>query len=300
MKNSLSLKKFYSAHRDLLSLVFPREESLKGVITCGVLQRPGLLLAGIREIFKKGALQFLGREEILYLSKLPEKSLDNTLEEFLSLAPPGVVLESSSLLPRIQGLFSSFSVPLFLCKAPGCFEKINQFLHWELSERITVHGELMGIYGLGVLISGRSGIGKSEIALELITRGHMFVADDMVEVLKLPGGKIVGRSPERSRGFMEIRGLGIINVNDIFGGALLPSSSIDLILELLPYDPGMERLFVEEESKNLLGVEIPTFKIPVAAGRNIANLVEVAVRLFLLKSSGKVPLEEFLKRLEEK
>ncbi len=300
MRNSLEVKKFYHIHKELLSLVLPKEEEIKGTITCGLLQRPGLLLAGVKETFKKGAVQFLGKEESLFLQKLSEEKLSTTLRDFLSLSPPAVILESPEILPDIKESFAAFSIPLFLCKSPNCFETINQFLHWELSERITVHGELMGIYGLGVLIKGRSGIGKSEIALELITRGHMFVADDMVEVLKLPGGKIIGRSPERARGFMEIRGLGIIKVNEIFGGALLPSSPIDLILELLPYEPEMERLFVEEETENLLGIEIPKFKIPVAAGRNIANLVEVAVRLFLLKSSGKAPLEEFLKRLEEK
>lgn len=299
MKNSLPLKRFLKENAEILDLIYPEAQDLQGEITCGILQRPGLILAGVKETFKPGAVQFFGEEETAYLRSLEGQARRETLEQYLSLRPVAVIIQSELLLNLIIEHFKKKSVPLFRCRAQNCYEKINQYLHWKLSERKTVHGELLGIYGLGVLITGESGIGKSEIALELITRGHMFVADDLVEVLRLPGGNIVGKAPDRARGFMEVRGLGIISVNDIFGGALLPFSPIDLILELVPFKREMERLSVEEEKENLLGVEIPKFKIPVAAGRNIANLVEVAVRLFILKSSGEKPLEEFLRRIQQ-
>ncbi len=300
MKNSLPLVRFLMENADILELVYPEElQVLQGEIKCGILQRPGLILAGVRETFRPWAVQFFGEEETAYLRSLKEKALRETLEQYLSLGPVAVIIQRKELLESIIEHFKRNSVPLFLCQTQNCYEKINRYLHWQLSERRTVHGELLGIYGLGVLITGESGIGKSEIALELITRGHMFVADDLVEVLRLPEGKIVGKAPDRARGFMEVRGLGIISVNDIFGGALLPFSPIDLILELIPFKREMERLSVEEEKEDLLGVEIPKFKIPVAAGRNIANLIEVAVRLFLLKSSGEKPLEELLRRIQQ-
>ncbi len=299
MKSSLGLDKFLEENSGLIKLIYPSREKLAGQITCGILQKPGLILTGVKKTFKPGSVQFFAEEETAYLQSLTIEELKRTIKAFLSLNPVAVVLQEQTLLPSLLPHFEEGNIPLFLCSSLNCYEKLNQYLHWKLSERRAVHGELLGMYGLGVLITGESGIGKSEIALELITRGHMFIADDMVEVLRLPGGKIVGKAPEGAKGLMEVRGLGIISVNDIFGGALLPFSPVDLILELIPFEKQLERVFVEEESENLLGVEIPKFKIPVAAGRNIANLVEVAVRLFLLKSSGEKPLEELLKRIQE-
>ena len=301
MKVELPIIKFYSLNKEEIRLIYPASESvLTGKITSPSLQRPGLVLAGVLDLFIEGAVQFFGKDELLYISKLPEEDALKKLESFFSLKPPAVILQrEENLKDLLLSVAEKNSIPVFLCLKCDCYEKLNNFLHWELSERITIHGELLGVYGVGVLVTGESGIGKSEIALELISRGHMFVADDMVEVLRLPEGKIVGISPEKIRGFMEVRGLGAINVNEIFGGAVLPFSPIDLILELHPFDKSEERLFLREEKEEILGVEIPKRKIPVAAGRNIANLIEVAARLYLLGRSGIYPLKELMERLGE-
>ena len=300
MRVKLPLSRFYSSNMEYIELLSPSNpEKIRGEIERESLQRPGLVLAGEEELFVKGAAQIFGRNEFLYLSKLSMEKRKKILRKFLSLDPPCIVNEEQPLSEDITKLLSESFTPVFKCKKCNCYEKLNDYLHWELSERKTIHGELLGVYGLGILITGESGIGKSEIALELVSRGHMFAADDIVEVFKLPEGGIMGTSPEKIRGFMEIRGLGIINVNEIFGGAVLPFSKIDLILELEEFKKGRERLFLEEGKREILGVEIPARKIPVAAGRNIANIVEVAARLHLLNKSKIHPLRELMENLGE-
>lgn len=302
MRVKLSIRDFYSSNEEYLRLVYPERDALEGEISSASLQRPGLVLAGVKELFIKGAVQFLGRDELLYISTLSDEKAGKKLTDYLSLHPPALIIGEEADEEQVKFIVSiarERSIPVFVCLKCNCYERINNFLHWELSERIVIHGELLGVYGVGILIIGESGIGKSEIALELISRGHMFVADDIVEVLRLPEGKIVGISPEKIRGFMEIRGLGAINVNEIFGGAVLPFSPIDLILELREFNKNEERLFLEEEKMEILGVEIPARKIPVAAGRNIANLIEVAARLYLLARSGIYPLKELMERIGE-
>jgi HPr kinase/phosphorylase len=159
----------------------------------------------------------------------------------------------------------------------------------ESASETTLHGVLVDVYGIGVLILGESGTGKSECALDLVTRGHRLVADDVVEVIRESDGILIGRGPSRIRHHMEIRGLGIINIRDLFGvAAIRYRKRIELVILLEAWRPEEEydRLGVEEQSYPILGVPIPTLRIPVSAGRNIAILVEVAARNHLLKLMG--------------
>lgn len=171
----------------------------------------------------------------------------------------------------------------------------------QFPDRIIIPGGFLQVFGLGVLIVGRSGIGKSESALELISRGHRFISDDVVEVTRVKGDRLVGRSPILSRYFMEIRGLGIINIKEIFGrGAICRQSPIDLVINLKKWQKGDEydRLGLEfPEDYEILGVKIPQLVVPVAPGRTIALLIEVACKVHLLRCKGYHATREIVKRL---
>jgi HPr kinase/phosphorylase len=181
-------------------------------------------------------------------------------------------------------------------------QSITRVLEDELAPSASVHGVLVDVYGMGVLLLGDSGIGKSECALDLIQRGHRLVADDVVEIRKYPNGALVGRAAEMIRYHMELRGIGIINIKHLFGvSAVRASKSVELVIELQRWDPAKkyDRLGLDGETYSILERDMPLLRLPVASGRNLALLIEIAARNELLKSQGYDAAKEFARRVDE-
>jgi HPr kinase/phosphorylase len=209
-------------------------------------------------------------------------------------APPEEVVREAERV-KLPLLRTKVATPIAIAKLTALLED------W-LAERTIVHAVLMDILGLGVLITGDSGIGKSECALDLIVRGHRLVADDTVEIRRRAESILIGTCPELTRHHMELRGLGVINVKDLFGIASTRSSKrVELVVQLERWDPGREyeRLGLDDESKEILGLRVPLIRMPVAPGRSVAILVEVAARNQLLRSRGHHAARELAARLEQ-
>ena len=270
------------------------EAGLNRKIISSLVQRPGVALAGFMENFHPDRIQVIGRTEIDYLFSLPEEQQKPALARMLSLGVPAVMVATQERVefpPVWKELFELAGVPVFFCqgKSREVIQTLSEFLEEHLSEKTNLHGVLLEILELGVLVLGRSGIGKSECALDLVNRGHRLVADDLVEIRYCPRGVLRGRAASPIKYHMEIRGVGIINIQDLFGvSAIREEKEIDLIVELVDWEPegDYERLGLDDQNKEILGAPIPYVRIPVSPGRNIATIIEVAARNQLLKNMG--------------
>ncbi|HMD33342.1 MAG TPA: HPr(Ser) kinase/phosphatase [Vicinamibacterales bacterium] len=247
---------------------------LDRVITSPHIQKTGLALAGFHEYLKTGRVLIFGESEIRYLERLDEEARTRSL--------------------RLALLKTSLPTPTAIAKLTAILED-------SLAERTVMHAVLMDILGLGVLIVGESGIGKSECALDLIVRAHRLVADDTVEIRRRQETMLIGTCPELTRHHMELRGLGVINVMELFGVASTRSSKrVELVVQLERWDPTREyeRLGLDEEFYDILGLRTPLIRMPVAPGRNVAILVEVAARNQVLRSRGHHAARDLAARLE--
>jgi HPr kinase/phosphorylase len=255
------------------------------------IQKLGLALAGFAHYIHAGRIQILGSSEILFLNQLDaEKRLQAIRNLDLEKISCILVTKNLELPLDFLKIAEENNLPVLRTqqKSSQAIHNVTKFLEEILAPQITIHGVLLGIYGIGVLIKGKSGIGKSECALDLVTRGHSLIADDAVIIKKI-GESLVGSSPELTHGFLEIRGLGIINVGDLFGiSAIGNPKRIGLCIELIQWNEAekIERLGVETQVEKLFDVDLTKFVLPVSMGRNTFTLVETAVRMFLLKSAG--------------
>lgn len=265
-------------------------------------QEAGLAIAG--EVFpsREGFLQVLGETEVDYFRRQDPARQPEIAERFFAGPLPCAVVVGPLPVP---GLFveaaERASVPLFASDLPaaGFLEEAGRQLHRLFTETATVHGVFLEVIGVGVLLSGRSGIGKSECALDLVLRGHRFVADDVINVDKLGPATLVGRGNDLASHNMEIRGLGIINVRDLFGAtATTRKKKMELVIKIEEWDTSREydRLGLEDETVEILGVRLPSLLVPVSPGRNLATIVEVAVRNHLLKQLGVHSARDFVER----
>lgn len=268
-------------------------------ITSDRIQKLGLALAGFPNYIHPGRLQILGQSEVSYLAQLEPgkrtaawKHLDN--EDIASvlltngISPPAELLEFSAR----HGV-AVLQTPAVSSKAIGL---LTVYLQRVLAPQSTIHGVMLCMYGTGVLLLGDSGIGKSECALDLISRGHSLVADDAVTIKKR-GSALEGESPELTREYLEIRGIGIVNVRELFGvPAVTERSTIDLCIELVKWSEidDVERLGLEMNYREILGVEIPEFVLPVTSGRHLSTLVETATKIFLLRKEGREPVRNLV------
>ena len=260
------------------------------------LNRPGLQLSGFFEYFSHEKVQLFGKGEIEYIKSLPEDVAKERLERLFSANIPCVII-SRDQYPSdiIIDVAKKYDVPLLLSKLDTM--KISNltsiFLDNELAPKIARHGGLIDVYGVGIFLTGESGIGKSETALELIKRGHRMIADDVVEITKISDSVLVGRAPDVIRHLMEIRGLGLVVISVLYGmGAVMEGKTITLRIHLAAGDvQDIDRLGVNTEYTNLLGVDIPKITIPVRPGRNLAVIIEVAAMNFRLKSLGHNPAD---------
>lgn len=290
---------------DLKLSVLAGENHLDNTVTHPRVQKPGLAFAGYYEYIKPGRVQIVGESELEYLKTVAPGERRERLRTIAALPIPVVVI-TKGLIPGAEFLdeFRERQVPVLSSNALSSvvIKQLSWFLEDHLVPSTRLHGVLLDIYGLGVLLIGSSGVGKSEAALDLITRGHSLVSDDRVTIKRYPSGELVGFSEETLKHHMELRGLGIINVKDLFGlAAIRARKPIDLVVELEPWREGQayDRLGLDETVFSILDTPCPYIRMPVALGRNVANLVEIAARNHVLKLQGTHSAREFARKLEE-
>jgi HPr kinase/phosphorylase len=293
---------------DALSLgldVLAGGAGLDRAITSPYVLKTGLALAGFDAYLQEGRVLVFGASELGYLGDRPPREREESLARVFSRSIPCVLVTDGLAPPAEVGLEAERAgVPLLRTPLPTpiAIAKLTSFLEDILAERTIVHAVLMDILGLGVLIVGESGIGKSECALDLVLRGHRLVADDTVEIRRRAESVLIGACPEFTRHHMEIRGLGIINVRDLFGVASTRSSKrVEFVVQLERWEAGREyeRLGLDDQYHTILGIRVPMNRMPVAPGRSIANLVEVAARNQLLRARGHHAARRLADRLEQ-
>jgi len=287
-----------------LELLAGKQGRLKK-ITIPRIQKPGLALTGDTSNLHSGRLQIIGKSEISYLSGLPEKKLRSVVEKICKIDLSAMVITRGNPVPKILiEEAEKNSIPLFSTNllTSTFINRVTKFLEDKLTASTNIHGVLMDVFGVGIMIVGKSGIGKSEAALDLILRGHRLVADDIVEIKKKPPSTLSGMSSEIIKYHMEIRGLGIINIEDLFGvAAIRDRKVIDIVVEMVEWDPKAEydRLGMEEQTYPILDVRVPYLKIPVRPGRNVTTIIEVGARNHLLKQRGHFSAQEFDEKLAQ-
>ena len=290
---------------DLEMEVAAGEKGFDRPISWGRIQRPGLALAGFLSFIKPGRIQVLGESELNYLETMPMALRRERIAAICALPVSAFVVTKGQDVPEeLARECVARNVPLLVSPRTTSvvIQSITRVLEDELSPSTTLHGVLVDVYGMGVLLLGDSGIGKSESALDLIQRGHRLVADDVVEIRKYPNDALVGRAADMLRYHMELRGIGIINIKHLFGvSAVRASKSIELVIELERWDPKKtyDRLGLDGETYSILERARPYMKLPVASGRNIALLIEIAARNELLKSQGYDAAKEFALKVDE-
>ena len=267
------------------------------------INRPGLELTGYLEFFDNKRIQVLGNTEFSYLGRYGPEAQKMVIDSIFSFGPPAVIIcrdiEPSNAILESAKLHkvSIFSTPQ---STSDLTASLVQYLNKELAPRITRHGVLVEVYGEGCLLTGDSGVGKSETAIELIKRGHRLVADDAVEIRRTAQTTLYGQSPENIRHFIELRGIGIINARKLFGmGAIKLQEKIDMVINLEQWDSAKvyDRMGLDNEYMKILGVEVPTLTIPVKPGRNLAVIIEVAAMNDRQKKMGYNAARELLKNL---
>ena len=273
-------------------------------LTVADVARPGLQLAGYFDHFEPMRLQVMGNVEVSYLEKLSEAERAITLDRYCSYKFPALlVTRYNPLDPVCLEMAKKHNVTILRCHetTSTIVSAIIAYLSAALAPRITRHGVLMEIYGEGVLVLGESGMGKSEAAVELLKRGHRMIADDAVEIRKISGRKLIGTAPDLIRGYVELRGIGIVNVAKLFGiGAVKSENEIDMVVNVVPWNTQAvyDRLGLEEQCMDILGVQVPMNTIPITPGRNLAVILEVAAMNNRQRKMGYNPAKEFTEQMD--
>lgn len=282
------------------------ESGLSNQLVSSDVHRPGLALAGFVGMFTFDRVQVLGNTEMLYVSSLGADRVERVLTTILQFdIPVLVVTDGNDVHPVLKGLANKHNVPLL--RTPFSTTKFSHLLALYLDDyfapNTALHGSLVDVYGIGLLLMGRSGIGKSEIALDLIERGHRLVADDVVLVSRTIRGILVGMSGETLRDHMEIKGIGILNVRSMFGvRAVRVQKRIEVIVKLVEWNDStsFERVGLDEDWVSILDVEVPQVTVPIYPGKNITVIAEAIAMNHQLKIQGYHTAHEFNRRLVEK
>ncbi len=273
-------------------------------LTVADVSRPGLQLAGYFDHFEPMRLQVVGNVEVSYLQKLSEEERTMTLDRYYSYKFPALlVTRYNPLEPICLELAKKHDITVLRCHeaTSTIVSAIIAYLSAALAPRITRHGVLMEVYGEGILILGESGMGKSEAAVELLKRGHRMIADDAVEIRKVSGSSLIGNAPELIRNYVELRGIGIVNVAKLFGmGAVKSENEINLVVNIVPWKDKevYDRLGLEEQYMEILGVQVPMNTIPITPGRNLAVILEVAAMNNRQRKIGYNPAKEFTEQID--
>ncbi len=265
--------------------------------------RPGLPLTGFFDFFDPSRVQVVGKHEHRYMSELDGETQYQRIKEFLCLKPPAVIFTSNLDVPSaFLELAREYEVPVLQTnrRTSEFLASLISYLNVELAPQTSVHGVLVEAYGEGILILGESGIGKSETAIELVKRGHRLIADDSVILRRVSDHTLVGQAPEIIRHYVELRGIGIIDVKRIFGmGAVKDTENIDLVIRFEHWEKGKmyDRLGLDTQYEDIMGIQVPKLLIPVHPGRNLAVIVEIAAMNSRQKKMGYNTAEEFNQRL---
>jgi HPr kinase/phosphorylase len=302
---SLTVRSLLGTNTELDLELLAGESGLDRRISIPRIQKPGLALAGFVGQVHPERVQILGATELGYLASLAPTQARSGIEGFLGIEPACVVVTKGLDVPLdLLEVANQVGVPVLRTKlvSSAAIDRVQRFIEDALAPTASIHGVLVDVLGVGVLLSGKSGIGKSEAALELVMRGFRLVADDLVEVRRIAGEVLVGRASELIKHHMEVRGLGIINIKDMFGvAAVRDEKKIELVLDLARWDEGEspDRLGLDEMGCDILGVNVPMLRIPVSPGRNVSSLIEVAARNRLLQVRGHHSAREFQERLDQ-
>lgn len=279
------------------------EEGLDRKITTSDISRPGIEMTGYFAFYAKERLQLIGRKEMSYFLELDHATRQDRLERMFTEETPAVIIARGMDVPEeFIEAGNKYNMPVFQSplKTTRVIGRLTNHLEAKFAPFTAVHGVLLDIYGVGVLITGQSGIGKSETALELVKRGHRLVADDSVEIRQEDYENLIGTAPNLIEHLLEIRGLGIINVMTLFGaGSVRRFKKINMIIDLEEWVEGKQynRLGLEEETSQIMDVTLPKATVPIRPGRNLAVIIEVAAMNFRVKLFGLNPAEEFSDRL---
>lgn len=266
--------------------------------------RPGLELYGFCDYFDPHRITVLGRSEIAMLDSLGEEKKTAAIDHFFALKPATVIV-ARGIVPCdfMRSAADKYDIPLLSAKdsTSNVVADLVSLLNVELAPRITRHGVLIEVYGEGILLVGDSGVGKSETAIELIKRGHRLIADDAVELRRVSAKAIVGTAPPLIRHYIELRGIGIVDVRQLFGmGAVKESEKVDLVVEFEPWEQGKlyERLGIDDTFVDIMGIRIPSLIVPVKPGRNLAVILEIAAMNNRQKRMGVNTAKEFDEKLK--
>nr|WGD93491.1 HPr(Ser) kinase/phosphatase [Bacillus subtilis] len=281
------------------------EEGINRPITMSDLSRPGIEIAGYFTYYPRERVRLLGKTELSFFEQLPEEEKKQRMDSLCTDVTPAIILSRDMPIPQeLIDASEKNGVPVLRSplKTTRLSSRLTNFLESRLAPTTAIHGVLVDIYGVGVLITGKSGVGKSETALELVKRGHRLVADDCVEIRQEDQDTLVGNAPELIEHLLEIRGLGIINVMTLFGaGAVRSNKRITIVMNLELWEQGKQydRLGLEEETMKIIDTEITKLTIPVRPGRNLAVIIEVAAMNFRLKRMGLNAAEHFTNKLAD-
>ena len=273
------------------------------LITSNEVDRPGLALSGFFEKFEPQRIQMIGNAEHRYLELQPPELMKQKIIQFVEARPSAIIVTAGlSVFDDLVMQAKRSGVPVFSSKekTTNLMAAMIASLNVHLAPRVTRHGVLVEVYGEGLLLLGDSGVGKSETAIELVKRGHRLIADDAVEIKRVSAKSLVGTAPEIIRHYVELRGIGIVDIRRIFGmGAVKITEKIDLVINLEPWVQGKmyDRLGLENETIEILGIDIPSITIPVKPGRNLAIILEIAAMNNRQKKMGYNTAEEFNKKL---
>lgn len=302
----LTARELFEKVKDRLALQWVAgEQGEKRAIVPAEKQARRPSLVGYLNIIYPNKIEIVGSEELVWLNGLDARERTGTIEKIIAFGPTAIIVTKDQELPTdLRDAANDSRTPIWLSSKRG--HELLTYLQYHLARmlarRVTLHGVLMEVYSIGVLITGESGSGKSELALELITRGHRLVADDAPEFTQIAPDVIDGSCPEILQDLLEVRGLGILNVREMFGHtSVKPSKYLRLIVHLatgtrVGDDAGLERIYGDNSYREVLDTRMPQTTIPVAAGRNLAVLVEAAVRNHVLKTKGIDPAQTFLDR----
>ncbi len=304
-KEKITVDFFYNTIKNKHHIVtFTEDYGLENLIVEENINRPGLALAGFFDLFIASRVQLIGNTEIAYLYSLPEDVRYNNLRKFFSFRIPCLIItDNNKPTPDMLQLALEYNTPILGTDMPTtkAVSIFSDFLDDQFAPRVTLHGTFVDVYGVGMLFTGKSGIGKSEVALALIEKGHKLVADDVVVLTKKREGVIIGTGTDLVKHFMEIRGIGLIDIRSIFGvRAIRFHKKLEAIieLELLDEKTGYTRISTDEHSFDFLGVNIPYIKLPIVPGKNLAVLAETLALNQLLKHYGYDAAKIFQQRLD--
>ena len=272
-------------------------------ISCARVNRPGLQFVGFYDHYEQARIQIIGKVENLFIAQLEPEERRRRVEDFFRSMPVGVIVTSSiEIDPATAEMAEKYGVPLLRTteRTSEFMASLISYLNVELGPRITRHGVLVEVYGEGILLLGDSGIGKSETAIELVKRGHRLIADDAVEIKRVSSTTLVGKAPALIRHYVELRGIGIVDVRRLFGmGAVKVTENINLVIQMETWNEQKvyDRLGLTNEQMDSLGIKVPSITVPVKPGRNLAMIIEVAAMNHRNRKMGFNAAEELTERI---